>query len=306
MATRADDLATTYRTWAASREVALHRTAYLLTGDLPTARREVRDALAAALATGRRTRRSSTRPPCGPCCRAGVDGVRTWCSPTPTTAGVTSTSGSSGTTCPPWSRADRGRARARLPRGPRRGRDRDRAGAGGPEVAERTDAALEDLGGLLHLPRPDTEALLRPTLEARAAATRVVPLTYSASRPSPAGAGPAASGPPRWWPPGRRPPCSCRSPPVGRRPPGSSRAARRRAPASRSRHRTRRPGAAAVGAAAGSGRRSAWSSRPGARTRRTRSSARSPRSSPGAGRTSSRTADHEKIATRPAPFASTT
>ena len=51
MATRADDLATTFRTWAATGEVALHRTAYLLTGDLATARLQVRDALGAALAT---------------------------------------------------------------------------------------------------------------------------------------------------------------------------------------------------------------------------------------------------------------
>ena len=44
MAARADDLATTFRTWAATGEVALHRTAYLLTGDLATARLQVRDA----------------------------------------------------------------------------------------------------------------------------------------------------------------------------------------------------------------------------------------------------------------------
>ena len=51
MTARADDLATTFRTWSASREVTLQRTAYLLTGDVPAARLRVRDALAAALAT---------------------------------------------------------------------------------------------------------------------------------------------------------------------------------------------------------------------------------------------------------------
>ena len=179
MATRADDLATTYRTWAASREVALHRTAYLLTGDLPTARREVRDALAAALADR----------PADPA-ELDTAAFRALLSGRASTGSglVLAESDDPGVDqhqrvvwdyLSTLDRADR----AGLVLGFHAGLDEDATatvlGLDGPEVAERTDAALEDLGGLLHLPRPDTEVLFRQTLETRAGSTRVVPLTYS-------------------------------------------------------------------------------------------------------------------------------
>lgn len=180
MATRADDLATTFRTWAATGEVALHRTAYLLTGDLATARLQVRDALGAALATRpgdpADLDEAALRALLGNRASTGSDLMLA----DSDDVGVEARQRVVWDYLSTLGRADRGA----LVLGFHAGLDADAAaallGLTAPEVTERSDAALEDLGGLLHLPRPDTEALLRATLEARAAATRVVPLTYSA------------------------------------------------------------------------------------------------------------------------------
>jgi hypothetical protein len=180
MTTRADDLATTFRTWSQTREVALHRTAYLLTGDLATARARVRDALASALATG-------------PADQAELDAaaLRALLSGR-ATAGEEGLSVSPDEDLDPdplrrivWdylSTVDRS-GRAALVLGFYTGLDdaaaADLLGLRAVEVAAHADAVLDDLGPLLGLPRADTEAQLRGTLETHAAALRVVPLTYS-------------------------------------------------------------------------------------------------------------------------------
>jgi hypothetical protein len=179
MTARAEDLATTFRTWSASREVTLQRSAYLLTGDVPAARLRVRDALATALATG----------PAGPD-DLDTAALRALLAGGSATGSDLVLAHSDDVGTDPRQRvvwdylSTLGRAeRAVLVLGFHRGLDEsDTAALLGLTVAEtsgRADAALEDLGGLLHLPRVETEALLRATLEARAAGLRVVPLTYS-------------------------------------------------------------------------------------------------------------------------------
>ncbi len=179
MTARAEDLATTFRTWSASREVTLQRTAYLLTGDVPAARLRVRDALAAALAT----------EPTGPD-DLDTAALRALLAGGPATGSdlVLAHSDDGGTD--PRQRvvwdylSTLGPAeRSVLVLGFHGGLDESATaallGLAVAVASGRADAALEDLGGLLHLPRVETEALLRATLEARAAGLRVVPLTYS-------------------------------------------------------------------------------------------------------------------------------
>ena len=251
MATRADDLATTFRTWAATGEVALHRTAYLLTGDLATARLQVRDALGAALATRpgdpADLDEAALRALLGNRASTGSDlmladsddvGVEAAAA---RRVGLPVDAGPRG----PW------RAGARLPRGPRRRRGGGAAGADrargdrtqrrrarGPRRAaapassghrgaapgDARGPCRGDEGGAAHLQRG--HGGLPPAPGARS------------PDPRPGGrrrrGGGARAG-------GR---------PVGRRPPEPSRA-RPAEPGPVERHPARRPGAAAVGAAPG-------------------------------------------------------
>ena len=178
-ATGADHLGTVFRSWSAAREVALHRTAFLLTGDPATARLQAREALAAALATEpgdpadldaaalrALLAGGTTRQP-GLVLSDSADVERDACHRL--VWDYLSTLG----------RVERGALVLRFHAGLDAGASAALLGLAASDVDSRTDTCLDDLAGLLHLTRPDTEAVVRVTLETCADRIRVVPLTYS-------------------------------------------------------------------------------------------------------------------------------